>query len=1024
MKKTIAGLISMALVLTLVFGLTVASGAAEAGTAAQKTIEVRDSTNREKFEAVEVLNVKQVDNGSDSALVGSEKGGALTNVIDNNFKIAVDENFDSNYVSDAINGSKTNFHGNGAAVAPIVYGFDSPKGAQKTGATITYPVSNLGEVGFYLYADGAAAVSAASMTAQYQAEDDSWQELTVSYALNPTQPSGYKAHIFTATGLPASAQKVRFQFDKGAYANLEEYSFQFCYFTYVVKGDALYSRVSADDSLMPSVYVQPETNNELFYWSNSPEVSFTERGISHMFTADMTTNRKLGGIFTTNVSGLDFDISSFKFHFINRGDAIAADGASVQAAEFIDGPYTDVPVNLSDDSPKPSGSPAKVVTPKDIADIPAGTRYLKLSISLPDKPAKEYDKYAYQIWGVDFGSEIGADNSVTGHYVYRTNNLTDFSAQFNAKDGDEDLALVKFYGATANRPDDYFEIPATRSEGKVLSAAPGAGWTNYVFKPDEAVSLQKRVNYLKIVVNEPTSATMENFQFVALNYKYDNTKSLIDNMVTERPASVVRANGSVSVENDYEAPGIGGKFGWQGYLPELREDQSQQPFVVFRMDSFTNFRIYLSDDGAAALDDNNVRVSVASRDIESEYTEIRHVVQPGLKTTIWSNYVISPFDNRDIPSGSNYIKVSGDWFLVVLVETDTFGKLPVRTVITHDLDSANLTNMALSSGSIAVSDKTAPASFSFDAPSLSRFKLYTDCERGYDFSNASFYTVDEAGVKTPVSMRKIASGEKTAEKETFELRPEGEYLEDTKPVKIQVDIAQSDKIFSFYKLVTHCGVVASALPAVIDCPNGQYELLDDFSDREFIYSEPVNYINAELVSTTKIAYGYDNTSGTYVIKDDPDTDSLVDYEVDGYITRFDVRGIRITANRESNLIFLVSADGENWQLLDTVDEYFELQEGGRELLAYVCEDIPEGMRFLRVMFPTLESNDITEIGFNQVQIFYAKATEDETVLDPDIEDPEETIPETGMAFNIAVPVSAFAGLGAVVLFGRRKRKYS
>lgn len=188
--------------------------------------------------------------------------------------------------------------------------------------------------------------------------------------------------------------------------------------------------------------------------------------------------------------------------------------------------------------------------------------------------------------------------------------------------------------------------------------------------------------------------------------------------------------------------------------------------------------------------------------------------------------------------------------------------------------------------------------------------------------------------------------------------------------------------------------------------NGQKELLDRFEGEGLTMDEGgLAYENFQMNINGSYSLGGENGSARVIEKIDPYSDASLYYQVDGDVDFIDVRGYR-RIGFESMPVVWVSADGEDWTMLENGEEMTVPLFDGPQEFSWQLSDIPEGMRYVRVDIPELEN--LTDLVLHGVQILFGDGTIDDGFTD------------TGVALPLAGLTLAGAA-GAVLLVSRKRR---
>lgn len=1003
MKRVLAVLASSAL-LAGSLALTGLSGEAES----VKGTSVYDLTGG-SLHSLSDVNMEMADNGENAQAVGGAFGGAVQRARGVKYTIPVSDAI-AEYVMNPIGDSRVNNFYNGPNVSPNGWGFSSgfpvdnvPHPQQEMGATFLVQ-NNLADVRFTIMTnnDETANKSKVELSASDR-RDGTFRPLTVKRTAVPAEdwytppekdPPGwnYTMNVYSLADmseLEASDMYIKLVYTKpDTYAGMSAWDVQIAAIDYTVSEQAIYTPQEITSADFGNVCVERFGTTDVRFYSNGENVSPRPHGITIDIKQpeseggerpSMTeAERTLGGIFTTNVPFLNYDIRDVKFHMVyDPGFNSDYDGREVKlsVAAEKDGPYTPVEVKKSIDPDGAKWYSSFVYSIADPASVPAGMRYVKFEFVVSPNVDLAYKT---QLWRFDFGKTVNVDNSSTGELVYRTTNMTNFKAQFHFMDGTEDEPEITFYAADINRADAYRKIDVERKEGTVSGLAAPQDWKAFVYAPKNPADLPENADYLRVEIHQSSGDTYDACQLMAIAYEYDNTYTTSWEIRNNQAPSPVRIGGFQMVENPYPEA-VGGKHAYQIY-------GASEGYLVFRAEQIQNFRLAFSFASAVERDNAEYTISVAPHDMDEEYVEIETTYDKGLDTTVWPNYFITPYDYHDIPAGNNYIKIeSKGGFILVYMETD---KAPESGAFqqANDIDLADgriiLSNMRRDGGALVAADKTREASAVFPADKHSWFKasLTADTLPGGGVSRAAaggvtYFTADTAeGPWTPADIRRILAKDQPENGVAFQDAPVQKNTGDKKAsfIKMVVSPEAAAANTRLTALTVHQDSPEVKLPDHAVCPENWKELRDNF-ESDYVMAEDGGKADYyESLAFETVGYGYSGDTVKALCRIDPDTDAFVTYRVDEPLRYFDVRAMRFTHIPNTHFVFYVSADGENWEEVsaDAVAARSIKYEGGREQTSYMCDTLPDGMTYLKIEFPILETEDLTEIALTNVQLFY------------------------------------------------------
>lgn len=190
-----------------------------------------------------------------------------------------------------------------------------------------------------------------------------------------------------------------------------------------------------------------------------------------------------------------------------------------------------------------------------------------------------------------------------------------------------------------------------------------------------------------------------------------------------------------------------------------------------------------------------------------------------------------------------------------------------------------------------------------------------------------------------------------------------------------------------------------------DTANNQKELLDRFEGNGITTAQGgLAYDAFQMSILGSYNLGGENGSARVIAKDNPFSDGSVYYQVDADIDSIDVRGYRIVGFEDLPLVW-VSADGEDWTLLEDGEALTVPLFDGPQEFSWQLSNIPDGMRYVRVDIPDLENS--TDLVLHGIQILYGSGSIDNV--------------DTGVALPLAALALAGAS-GAAVLVSRKRRR--
>lgn len=190
-----------------------------------------------------------------------------------------------------------------------------------------------------------------------------------------------------------------------------------------------------------------------------------------------------------------------------------------------------------------------------------------------------------------------------------------------------------------------------------------------------------------------------------------------------------------------------------------------------------------------------------------------------------------------------------------------------------------------------------------------------------------------------------------------------------------------------------------------DSANNQKELLDRFEGNGITTAQGgLAYDMFQMSILGSYNLGGENGSARVIAKDNPFSDGSVYYQVDANIDSIDVRGYRIVGFEDLPLVW-VSADGEDWTLLEDGEALTVPLFDGPQEFSWQLTNIPDGMRYVRVDIPDLENS--TDLVLHGIQILYGSGSIDNV--------------DTGVALPLAALALAGAS-GAAVLVSRKRRR--
>lgn len=969
-------------------------------------------------------------------LGGGGYGGVVQRAQVNDYTIPIGE-LTGQYFVDPIGDSNVHLEYNLPYMSPNSWMFASgyaEGGQQQMGATfIMHP--NLNDVRFtVMFANDERANDSTVELYASDSQDGPFHPLTVKrtavpfedwYTSSEEAPWNYSMYVFSLedpSELNTSDRYIRFVCTKpDDFAGMASREVQIAAIDYTATDLAVYSPQEITGAEFGNLCVEKFGSTDVRFYSNQANVSPREHGMTVDILqaaeeggerpAMTDEERTLGGIFTTNVPFLDYDIRDFKFHMVYEPTYNADyDGSEVtiSVAAEKDGPYTPVEVQKSVDPDGADWYTSVVYSAADPLSIPDGMRYVKFEFVVSPNVDKAYKT---QMWRFDLGKSVSEDGSSTGELVYRTTNMTDFGVQFLFRDGTEDEPDLKFYAADANRADAYREIEVERTQADILGMTLPEGWTSYVYALKDPASLPENADYLRVEIRQTEDDTFNACQLMAVGYDYDNTYTTAWEIRNNAAPGPVRIEGFQMVTNPYPEA-VGGNHAYQLY-------GADEGYIVFRADQLQNFRLAFSFASAVDRDNAEYTISVAPRDMDDEYVEIETTYETGLSTTNWPNYFITPYDYNDIPAGNNYIKIeSKGGFILVYMETDRAPESAAFQQASQvDLAGGDivLTNMQLADGALVPVDKAGEASAVFPADSHSWFKAALAADALTD--GVTYFTADSAdGPWEPVETHRMMAQEQPESGVAFQDAPTKKNVSENKANFIKAVISPEAAAANtrITALTVHQDSPDVTLPDYAVCPEDWNELRDNL-ESDFVLAEDGGKADYyESLTFDILEYGYAGDSVKALCRVNPDTDAFITYHTDGPLKYFDVRGIRYTHTANTDFVFYVSNDGESWEEVDAdaVTARVAKYEGGREQLSYVCSDIPEGMTYLKIEFPILETADVTEIGLTNVQLFYDDAAGG-SGSDDNSDNPDTGVPMAAWPAAACLLAAGTAGTAAI-----------
>ncbi len=976
-KRILACVLTVALIFTVCFSVMGAVGDEEV-TTYEGLYDLYANGGTYGTESVGISNMEMMTNaGADATVIGGNFGvTTIRPSVSEQSIVMKTATTMGNDIIDPIEGSTVKYFGNGVGKdnpnSSNQWGFYSPKASDTMGGTVVlnpniasfkmymfcaHPFDDNGEMKFY--------VSSSS--------DSGFREISVKRSDNTEWTHAWHAYIYE----PADVQQIqptdkflKFVFTKPR-ADQGDHVYQVAVIKYTCNNTYNVRSVEFDEVNIKKI--MPYMSDDIkIIKSGSLNTALSPRVTNLRFKDTTVDDTTMEAIFTSDINELNFDIKDIKFHVSQKPDVVFA-APKISVCDTLNGTYEDVAIKttVTDET---TWCKSYIYSFEDFNSIKTkDIRYVKFTSVVPGGVQNphytlSYVEMFYEPKTVDTGDET----AYTGSIAYRTTNMTGFDAQFNFKASAAEKHTIKAYVAQTNREDAYREINLTRREGK-LETAPvpttvddKEAWVSYLYSPAEGEELG---DYIKFEIISPSSTEIGDFQFMGLAYTYDDSQMKIFNIKDSEGEKPIRAEGYINVKNPVPEA-LGGKRSYQLY-------QVEEGTMVYNARNLENFRAFFSTNSTPA--DIDIKFYVSSKDVDELYTPIDCKFETGFRSGSWKNYVFTPYNPEDIPIGSNYLKIVGKSTTghnLMLLEADVLDQVEKsQTMEQCDLSSATLSNLQDNGdGTLSVIDTSKEASLIVPTENATWFKsgITFSKDIAADATVTHYMADSEDGTFTEINTHTFDSQGQTSGFKSLCYEPEekdqatlGNYIKIViSPLKNAAGSVKVDFVEYHHSLIT------VPLPEFKEHDEETLELMDTFDSENLTTDNGGMAHSVEMLQWGQLTYGYEETEINAIYRIDPDVDAYIDYKTDNPISYFDVRALRNSDYSDTELIFYVSADGEYWEEIDPqdIETIVEKYEGSKEGVAYRSINVPNGMYYLRIEFPVLQSANVAEIALTGVQI--------------------------------------------------------